>query len=57
MEAHLRSLGAAIRPGRSREAGEGRSLYFHDPDGHLLEVHSSSLETRLAAYRRHANGV
>ena len=30
---------------------EGASLYFLDPDGHRLELHVGSLETRLAHYR------
>lgn len=30
---------------------EGDSLYFLDPDGHQLEVHVGSLETRLQALK------
>lgn len=30
---------------------EGASLYILDPDGHKLELHVGSLETRLAHYR------
>ncbi len=31
-------------------AGEGRSLYFHDHDNHLFELHTGTLEERLARY-------
>ena len=50
-EAHLRKLGVEIRPARARVAGEGESLYFYDYDDHLFELHTGTLEERLARYR------
>lgn len=41
---------AAVRPGRPRVPGEGRSLYFYDADGHLFELHTGSLQARLKQY-------
>ncbi len=53
-EARLRTLGVDIRSPRSRVEGEGRSLYFHDFDNNLFELHAGTLEQRL---RRYADGL
>lgn len=50
-ESRLRALGVDIRPSRPRVEGEGQSLYFHDFDNHLFELHTGTLEQRLARYR------
>jgi catechol 2,3-dioxygenase-like lactoylglutathione lyase family enzyme len=46
----LRALDVEILPGRARIEGEGESLYFHDYDNHLVELHAGTLDGRLAAY-------
>ena len=46
----VRALGVDLREGRSRCAGEGRSLYFHDDDNHLFELHTGTLAERLKSY-------
>ncbi|MGI4792137.1 MAG: metallothiol transferase FosB [Janthinobacterium lividum] len=51
MKKKLKRIGVELLPGRIREDGEGQSLYFHDPDGHLLEFHTGTLETRMQIYR------
>jgi fosfomycin resistance protein FosX len=47
----IEKLGLEFRTSRPRIAGEGQSLYFHDYDNHLLELHTGTLEERLAAYK------
>ena len=46
----IETLGLEVREGRSRVAGEGRSIYFHDHDNHLFELHTGTLSERLARY-------
>jgi catechol 2,3-dioxygenase-like lactoylglutathione lyase family enzyme len=46
----VRSLGVDIQDDRSRVEGEGSSLYFYDYDNHLFELHTGTLERRLARY-------
>jgi catechol 2,3-dioxygenase-like lactoylglutathione lyase family enzyme len=43
-------LGLDLRESRPRVAGEGHSLYFHDHDNHLFELHTGTLSERLARY-------
>lgn len=50
-EERLKSMGVSVRVGRPRISGEGRSLYFHDFDNHLFELHTGTLCERLLAYR------
>lgn len=49
--ARIERLGLTIRESRPRVEGEGRSLYFYDDDNHLFELHTGTLEERLARYR------
>lgn len=53
LRARLQRAGATIEEGRQRNPeGEGQSIYFRDPDGHLLEFHTGTLEQRLDYYRK-----
>lgn len=47
-------LGAELVPSRPRISEEGNSIYFHDYDNNLFELHAGSLDSRLQAYRRTA---
>lgn len=53
--AAIESLGLEFRNPRPRVDGEGRSVYFYDDDNHLFELHSGTLEARLARYRQAVN--
>ena len=46
----VRGLGLQVREGRARVPGEAQSIYFHDDDNHLFELHTGTLEERLKRY-------
>ena len=46
----VQALGLEAREGRSRVEGEGRSIYFHDDDNHLFELHTGTLAERMQRY-------
>jgi fosfomycin resistance protein FosX len=48
----IERLGLDMRTPRPRVDGEGQSLYFHDYDNHLFELHTGTLDERLARYNR-----
>ncbi|MDX8454826.1 FosX/FosE/FosI family fosfomycin resistance hydrolase [Mesorhizobium sp. VK9D] len=48
----VKKLGLDMRTPRPRVEGEGRSIYFHDDDNHLFELHTGTLAERLARYAR-----
>lgn len=52
----IEGLGLDFKPPRPRVEGEGRSIYFYDHDNHLFELHTGTLEMRLASYRRILDG-
>ena len=51
-KAAAKKLGLEIKPSRPRVEGEGHSLYFYTHDNHLIELHTGTLEQRLAHYTR-----
>lgn len=54
--ARIERLGLDIRESRSRVEGEGRSIYFHDHDNHMFELHTGTLEERLVRYAKSRDG-
>jgi fosfomycin resistance protein FosX len=53
-KAAIERLGLDVKPARPRVDGEGQSLYFHDHDNHLFELHTGTLDERLARYAKGA---
>ena len=55
-EANFADFAAKLRAARvvewQQNSSEGASLYFLDPDGHQLEIHCGSLQSRLASLRQ-----
>jgi fosfomycin resistance protein FosX len=51
----IKQRGLEIIESRQRSAGEGHSLYFYDFDNHLFELHTGTLDQRLAIYARSVN--
>lgn len=50
--ARVRAAGVAMREPRTRVPGEGRSIYCHDFDNHLFELHTGTLSERLERYAK-----
>ncbi|MEB7040064.1 metallothiol transferase FosB [Staphylococcus gallinarum] len=41
-----------ILNGRKRHSEERRSIYFEDPDGHKLELHTGTMKERINFYEK-----
>jgi catechol 2,3-dioxygenase-like lactoylglutathione lyase family enzyme len=50
LRARLLAAGAELVPSRPRVDGEAESIYFHDFDDHLFELHTGDLAERLRHY-------
>lgn len=48
--AKIKELKLELNPARERVPGEGYSIYFYDYDNNLFELHTETLEKRLASY-------
>ena len=48
----IKMLNLELKPSRKRISGEGDSIYFYDYDNNLFELHTGTLENRLASYEK-----
>lgn len=53
----IKNLNLELKPPRQRMSGEGHSIYFHDYDNNLFELHTGTLSQRLTSYEKADNEV
>ena len=53
----IKNLNLELKPPRQRMSGEGYSIYFHDYDNNLFELHTGTLSQRLTSYEKADNQV